>query len=208
MAATKTALKEFEIASGVKNTSWKTLNLTTASSKDNWEKAISMFDKRMMRFTEPIRILMETPDTEAAIYAGFSIIAIDCLLIETLQSFRTGRTNPLKGDKKSKETIVNFLTQRSNFKKHFDLTTAETFYNHFRCGILHQGEIKSSGLIRIDTADMVSLSEDKQSLIINRWCFHKAILEEIKEYKEELLNGNDVALREHFIKKMNDISRL
>ena len=181
--------------------------MTTASSKEDWGKAVSMFDKRMMRFTEPIRILMETPDTEAAIYSGFSIIALDCLLIETLQSFRTGRTNPLKGDGKSKDTITNFLTQRNNFAKHFNASAADIFYNHFRCGILHQGEVKSSGLIRIDTANMVLPSDDGQSLIINRWYFHEAILEEIKEYKEELMIGLDLALREHFIKKMNEISR-
>jgi hypothetical protein len=167
---------EFEIATGVTNADWIRLNLTLTSPKEDWEQATLMFQKRVDRFLEPVRTLMENSDSAAFIHAGFAIMALDCLLVETLQSFRTGRPNPERTpDRLSTQAFVDFLTQRTSFKAHFDETRARLFYDHFRCGILHQGEVKSSGLIRIDTPNMVSPSHDNQSLVINRWKFHTAL---------------------------------
>src|SRR6266511_5573892 len=89
---------EFEIATGVKNTDWQKLRLTLTSSKEDWEAGVTMFEKRVRRFLEPVRVLMMASEIEVRIYAGFAIMALDCLLVETLQSFRIGRSNPLKGN--------------------------------------------------------------------------------------------------------------
>lgn len=199
----------FEIAPGVLNTDWQALKLTADSSIVNWKKAVEMFRKRVGRFTEPVQALMESTDTNVIVFSGFAIMALDCLLIETLQSFRTGRPNPVRSfDRLSTKMIVDFLSQRTSFKAFFDPTKAALFCDHFRNGILHQGEVKSSGRIRIDTPKMVLPSEDNQSFIINRWLFHNALVTEIKEYINELVDGKDIELRKSFIKKMNEICRI
>jgi hypothetical protein len=197
------------MAPGVKNTDWQELKLSTSSPGNDWNKAMEMFRKRVGRFLEPVKALMDSSDANVILFSGFAIMALDCLLIETLQSFRTGRPNPVKSfDRLSKKMIVDFLTQRASFKTYFDKLKAELFCDHFRNGILHQGEVKSSGRIRIDSPEMVMPSEDSQSLIVNRWEFHKALIKEIENYITELIEGKDVELRENFIKKMNEICRI
>lgn len=200
----------FEIAPGIRNTDWQKLHLLSESDKQTWNTATEMFRKRIGRFTEPVKALTNSNDTNTLLYSGFAIIALDCLLIETLQSFRKGRLNPVKNsDRQSTQMIVDFLTQRPLFKTYFDdETKARIFCDHFRNGILHQGEVKSSGRIRIDTRAMIMPSEDRQSFIVNRLLFHEALLQEIENYIKELVDGNDVELRKNFIKKMNAICRL
>jgi hypothetical protein len=104
--------------------------------------------------------------------------------------------------------IVDFLTQRAQFNIYFDdETKARLFCDHFRNGILHQGEVKSSGRIRIDSPKMIMPSGDNQSFVVNRWKFHNALVKEVESYEEELVDGKDVDLRKNFIKKMNEICR-
>jgi hypothetical protein len=66
---------------------------------------------------------------------GFAILAIDCLLIETLAAFVEGLETT---DGKSKATFCTFLTTRPKFKATFTFDIAKQFYEEFRCGILHQ----------------------------------------------------------------------
>ncbi|MBV6449988.1 MAG: hypothetical protein MHPDNHAH_00706 [Anaerolineales bacterium] len=201
---------DFEIAPGIKNTDWQNLKLKPSSSKEDWDLAICMFSKRIGRFLEPVKALVKSSDLDTVLFSGFAIIALDCLLIETLQSFRVGRKNPVKhNDHQSSQMIVDFLTTRSSFKSYFDVEAkARIFCDHFRNGILHQGEVKSSGRIRIDTSDMIMPSSDNQSLIVNRQKFHDALIREVKNYAAELKDGNNLLLREKFIDKMNEICRI
>lgn len=209
MSSSRKAKNSFEIAPGISNIDWKKIDLKTDSPIDDWKSAIRIFQERINRFLEPIRVLMGNSDSKTAVYSGFATMTLDCLLIETLQSFRIGRANRLHGnDRYSTQAFIDFLTERQGFKNYFDESKSRIFYNHFRCGILHQGEIKSSGLIRIDTADMVTLSQDNQSLVINRLIFHEALLKEVELYKNELIDEKNKDLRENFIKKMNEISRI
>lgn len=207
---TITPSSDFEIAPGVKNTDWQNLRLKPSSSKADWDLAVIMFNKRIGRFLEPVKALVNSSDINTVLFSGFAIIALDCLLIETLQSFRVGRQNPVRyNDRQSSQMIVDFLTQRPSFKSYFDVEAkARVFCDHFRNGILHQGEVKSSGRIRIDTPEMIMPSSDNQSLTVNRWIFHEALIQEVKKYATELTEGNEPLLRENFIKKMNEICRI
>lgn len=199
----------FEIAPHVKNTDWQALALTPESERGSWIKATEMFRKRVGRFIEPANVLMSSADKKTILYSGFAIMALDCLLIETLQSFKTGRPNPVRAnDRQSTKMIVDFLTQRTLFASSFDEARARVFYDHFRNGILHQGEVKSSGRIRIDTPEMVIPSDDGQSLIVNRRRFHDALVKTVEDYINDLINGTDIELCINFIKKMNEICRL
>lgn len=154
---------------------------------------------------------------EIRLYSGFAIIVLDCLLIETLQSFREGRPNPEKmerNSKKKKQTstvdmFINFL-KRPRFQEYFDDEKTKIFYNHFRNGLLHQGEVKSSGRIKKGSKSlpMIEISQDKKSLIVYRDIFHEALEAEIEDYIQELIEGKDAQLRENFIKKMNEICRV
>jgi len=69
---------------------------------------------------------------------GFSILAIGCLMVEALESFRNGwkKTSGCPGG--GAAVFSRFFQAHDEFK---DLRpVAQEFYEHVRCGILHQAE--------------------------------------------------------------------
>lgn len=123
------SLDEIELAKGV--TIAKYRELVVGRKKDG----IADFIKQ--RFSE--RYI--TP-LEAEKKNGFCIMAVCCLMIETLESFYQGWPNT---NGKSKSAFCFFFdrnVQFSAFHGH-----AQNFYVHVRCGILHQGETTEGWLI-------------------------------------------------------------
>ena len=179
---------------------WKARDFST---EEEWQKAIDIFEDRIRsRFLRVIELI------ERYTYSGFAILALDCLLIETLQQFRKGvsKTPP----RKSKEYFVQFLTKTS-FAKFFNSALAEMFYDQIRCGILHQAEIKDSSrvLIRHQTP-LVRFADDKKGLVINRKLFHRQLVKEFENYVAQLRKNSppDEKLRHKFKKKMDCICQI
>lgn len=176
---------------------WKAL---TFSTEKDWQKAIDIFEDRYnARFMKVIRFV------EGYEYSGFAVLALDCLLIETLQQFREGvsETPP----RKSENYFVRFLTETS-FGRFFDRRLATMFYKQIRCGILHQAEIKDSSRVLIrSTVLLVGLAKDRNGLIINRILFHRQLVKEYKNYVSQLRKNNppNSKLRSNFKTKMDRI---
>jgi len=193
------------IAPGITNEKYKKLNLDNNNSPD-WESAIEIFKLRISsRYLEPVDLLIKCDENRSPIDRryGFSILAIDCLLIETLQSFIEGLTNT-KG--KSSKMFINFLTQRQSFKQHFNKEEAKKFYKEIRCGILHQAEIMGDNLLwSIGSLKGENLDGTPY---INRTKFHNLIKKEIDLYCNELKNQDNLILRKNFRKKMDFIARI
>ncbi len=175
---------------------WKTIDFNT---EEGWQKAITMLNDRIRgRFFDPIRLV------ENEYGAGFAILALHSLLIETLQQFREGTVDtPWK---KCEEYFVKFLTETS-FSKFFDRKLAEEFYDLIRCGILHQGEVKGSSLVRCDVP-LVRRTKDKKGLEINRRLLNTKLESVFDEYLAQLRNPANGELRDRFRKKMNHICRV
>lgn len=108
-------------------------------------------DMISLRFTE--RYL--DPALDNSKRHGFSILAIGCLMVEALESFRNGwkKTSGCPGG--GAAVFRGFFQIHKEFK---DLeSVADNFYEHVRCGILHQAE--TSGGWRIDrSSPLFSLS--------------------------------------------------
>ena len=78
--------------------------------------------------------------------AGFAVMALDSLLIETLQQFREGMDETPRG--KSGQFFQRLLTETAfGENKGFDKKKAHLFYQSIRNGILHMAEIKGSSRI-------------------------------------------------------------
>jgi len=168
-------------------------------AEDAWPQAVDIFEDRIQgRFLKFISLI------EKDTFAGFVVMALDCLLIETLQQFREGVAETPKG--KSKDYFVAFLTETS-FKKWFTKDKAEKFYKQIRCGILHRAETKKSSLIRTDTP-LVEYTENKVGLVINRRLFHQQLEQEFKTYISKLRDPSQQELRDKFKKKMDYICRV
>lgn len=188
---------------------WKSLHLSIESEGSKWDKALDIFRDRFWgRFFKPVSLI------RGCEFAGFAVMALDCLLIETLQQFRHGckespkgyyQEGTLKGRSRAKEFYASFFVDFcfDCFDKH----KAETFYDEIRCGILHQAETKGNSLIR-KVGELVAVTDDGKSLNINREAFHKKLLDVFEDYAKKLGDPSNVELRKNFIKKMNSICRL
>lgn len=113
------------------------LNLNISSNSNDWNSGIKIFENRIKgRFTDLIEELLEKSKWSEEQFQGFSfsIMALNCLLIETLKQFYDGidETRP----RMNKEAFKTFLLS-SQFFPEFKSTTAGDFYTDIRCGILH-----------------------------------------------------------------------
>ena len=199
---------------------WKVL---TFASEHDWDVAVAIFEDRIKyRYLDAIEVLQK--DDTAHYWEhkqrrfGFAMLALDCLLIETLAQFYSG----LKSSDEARETLrlnntefyVKFLIEKSFIlKSAFDKPAALAFYRTIRCGILHQAETKEDSLIRFlndenNSDKLFKLSDDKKSLKIYWSNFHQIVKSEFETYCAHLRrNDGPDDLRGNFKKKMDFICR-
>lgn len=177
---------------------WKKL---TFSKEDDWQRAIDIFEDRIRgRFLDLVEIIKKRT------YAGFAVLALDCLLMETLQQFYEGK--PCTPDRESGEYFRRFLTKTS-FENNFDNKKAKFFYKHIRNGILHQGEIKKNSRVTIkQNIPLVAYTDDKKGIIVNRNRLHQKLVKEFNSYVVKLRNPSNQEERAKFREKMDYICRV
>lgn len=210
MSVSYTPLEEdsYLISPKFKASCWKILDLSEPDSPD-WKRAVKIFYDRLNgRFLAPIKSIEEHADPRVKWFNGFSIIALDCLVIETLYQFYYGVDETDIGHNSA---FWRFFKSSPYFSQHFTREKSSKFYSHFRCGLLHQGHTKEYSTIRVNQPKMVQfvdVREPSKGLIIDREKFHKALLNEIEHYRRRLLvpqSEEDFELRECFVMKMNFI---
>jgi hypothetical protein len=150
---------------------------TTANQLREWLSShetaqIAQFLKA--RFEE--RYFNPIESMEANKKNGFLTIAICCMTVEALESFRRGWPS---SENHSKEAFRGFLTQQLRFAA-FN-AYAEGFYYKVRCGILHHGETKGGWRIRRSGPLF-----DPASLTINATRFHRQLHGVLLDYVAEL----------------------
>jgi hypothetical protein len=192
-----------QIAPGVQAAEWQALKLDDHTSPD-WATAVQILEGRIHeRYIEPIDHLIAAEETRPATERrfGFTVLAVDCLLIETLGAFFDGLEDT---EGKSKATFCKFLTTRPLFARDFTEDLAKRFYKEFRCGILHQAEI--GGESKVWSVGPL-IRDDGGKLIVNRNKLHERLKAEFQNYLAELRNPANVDLRAKFRTKMDFLSR-
>jgi hypothetical protein len=194
-----------QIAPGVDASVWHGLKLDDRASAD-WEKAVDILAARIRdRYIEPVDFLIAAEESKPASERrfGFTVLAIDCLLIETLGAFIEGLEDT---DRKSQRVFRTFLRTRKQFAAEFTTDDiADKFYKQFRCGILHQAE--SAGDSKVWSIGPL-LRVDGDAITVNRNKFHDCFKTEFQSYLAELRDSKNSTLRNNFRKKMNFISRI
>ena len=177
--------------------------------ESDWNTAVYIFEDRIYgRFLNIIETI------EKKLFSGFSVMALDCLLCETLQQLYEGRD---KSERYGK-TFISFLTT-SSFVEYFgtdnekDTSLAGVFYDQIRCGILHQAEAKKTSLIKIGVEyPLVGWIDDEHTgLTVNRKEFHRRLDEEFRTYVASLRKQPVVPTSHpwaNFKKKMDFICRI
>ncbi len=192
-----------QIAPGIEAEKWQALKLDDPASPD-WPEAVRILEARIHeRFIDPVDHLIATEQAKplAERRFGFTVLAVDCLLVETLGAFLKGLPDTIG---KSEATFCEFLTTRPLFKTEFTPDRAKRFYKEFRCGILHQAEIGGDSKVWSVGA---LLQDNGSRIIVNRNKFHDLLKAEFQGYLAELRDSAKAELRDNFRKKMNFISR-
>lgn len=102
---------------------WKGLAF---SSEADWELAVDMFKDRLKtRYLDHTNLLISRKTS------GFAVLSLDCVLVETMQQFRSGAKNtPYR---RGQKYFIDFLTGTA-FAQHFTKETAKIFYTEFAVG--------------------------------------------------------------------------
>lgn len=204
-----------------------------------WSCAIEVFERRIKeRYLSCIDALMSAdsklPAPVAAgapadcstlpndtgkqvVVPGFAILALCCLLAETMQGFRRKPPKPpaISGpctyheDGKcikpaTTDQFREFL-RRPAFRGAFDDDkVARSFVNGVRNGIFHEAETRK-WLVQRDKPQGQILAPKGDRYVLNRIEFYEALKAEFEGYLTELREGKDAALRSRFARKMTDV---
>lgn len=188
--------------------------LTVGGEPAVWKKAFDDFFRTRLelRYLTPIKVLQDNGTFSGE---GFSIVAIQCSLIEFLESSVRGLKyrwvrNPaqLANDEYSSSSQIfeDFLTTRHPFAPDFLVpagapSIAHDFYVGVRCGLLHEARTKNGWRVR--ASDPLPRTIDPANKIVFRDNFQKALLEFVDAYGVDL--EQDAAYQAAFIKKFDDL---
>ena len=203
---------DFLIAGKKRVSDWRIFEPTLVPGGDarRWEKAFKdYFHARLSsRYLKPIKTLQKN-DTMSG--EGFSIVAIQCSLIEYLESTLQGKSYvysrngvpPLGPHEYSNSGGIfeSFLIHRTPFDVEFNHPCAHDFYVSVRCGVLHEARTKNGWTIlaKNKTGNII----DAGRKIVYRDNFQSALLKFVKWYKRELPLRRD--FQEAFLRKFDSL---
>ncbi|MGH6890260.1 MAG: hypothetical protein ACREHF_13875 [Rhizomicrobium sp.] len=227
-----------QICRGFTNKQWRELReRLRQDDSDAWERAIAVFQRRITeRYINCIESLIDVdshldvevppeaswnyplPDdtNKAAVVPGFSIVALCCILADTLQSFREKAKSVQLEEAECKypdgscvrpSTTNQFKTflKRPGFRGAFDdEKVAQSFVSGIRNGIFHEAETRDWVIWRDEPVGSI-ISTREQGYVLNRSLFYEAIGQEFQRYLDDLRNPTNDKLRPRFVEKMNDL---
>jgi hypothetical protein len=185
------------ISRNYKAADWDAL---TFKSEADWQTAVEIFlDRIETRYLEHIERIIKHRTS------GFAVLTLDCALIETLEQFRQGTDNtPWKHG----ETYFISFLRTTSFKEYVSAEQARLFYTNIRCGLLHQGEAKSSSVKRNSTHPLIAFTDDRKGVIVNAKAFHAQLRRMVREYANILKRPESTRERAAFRRKMDYICKV
>ena len=175
---------------------WQRLDLSDPAANDgDWQKATDIIADRIRgRFVKWIEKLKDER------FSGFVILALHCILIESLFGFETGKASP-----GNSSVYERFLTRDAFTLGGFDKQAAESFCTCIRNGIVHDSETRKGWLIE-KTVPVGRILDGNASsgYRLNRTEFHKAIVAEFDAWLEKVRRGDNEA-RQKMRDRMKEI---
>lgn len=193
---------------------WKVLKprLSSFNDHNSWKEAYQeFFWKRISsRYLRPIKVIL---DRETYLGEGFSVMTIQCALIEFLEStyqglkyrfLKKGEHLNLYEYNTSQKLFESFLLNEEPFRNHFNQDLATEFYKNIRCGLIHEAATK--GTWKIKGKHQTKIIEKTQTeTVVYRTNFQVALKEFLNNYKAELLQSKD--RKEAFIRKIDSLCK-
>lgn len=180
-------------------------NLTPGSNPQLWKKVQrDFFASRISeRYLRPIEQIQGDGRFRGE---GFAIVALQCSLVEFLESTLQGKNYRLKkpGEHEysdSGKMFKSFLQHREPFSADFDGETSKSFYEDVRCGVLHEARTKKGWIIRAGNFSNRIIDGDNR--IVYRDAFQNALGTFFKWYALAL--PTEVKLQEAFRRKWDGL---
>jgi hypothetical protein len=174
-----------------------------------WPEAFEKyFEARLRsRYLDPIKVIQDHGDKQGE---GFAIVAIQCSMIEFLESTEQGINYRCRNPNKelyeysrSKDVFTSFLRNRQPFSGTFgDDSLAQDFYENVRCPLLHEARTRKWRIRADGPGDCIASPE---MFIVYRNNFQDALQSYISEYGNRL--PLESALQETFKRKFNDLCK-
>jgi len=131
------------------------------------------------------------------------MLTLDCLLIDTIQSFREGRIKGSEGS--TAQAFLKFFRQSPALSVEFSSRRViDDFFDAIRCGLMHDGETRKGWRVRRRHQTKV-IETVPGGFVLYRDNFHKAVEAEFQTYLENLGDQKSVTLRENFLLRMDAI---
>lgn len=188
------------------------------SSVEALEKADSRLDIALQPGASPDCSTLPTNDAGQIVVPGFAIMALCCLLIETLQSFREAPQQPgqvvgacsypsgpcIRLPSSTTDLFKRFLRLPAFNHEFDDDRIATRFVRGIRDGILHEAETRRWVIWRNEPQGQIVEPRD-DGYALNRTEFYKALKIEFENYLRELRQRQNEDRLKRFLKKMDDI---
>lgn len=192
-------------------TEWKAskADLKVGGDAAPWQRAFENFfvERLTTRYFAPIEAIRGLQNDSGE---GFSIVAIQCSLIEFLGSTLEGKSYRYNPGKKlklgefeydgGKAMFISFLTTAPPFKSVFDDALSKVFYEGVRNGLIHEARTKGGWKIK-KTRPTQGPFVDGLTKIVWRDDLQRAFDEFIEWYRAELPKNKDY--QQAFIRKFD-----
>lgn len=169
---------------------WK----TAFEEVENWDLAIDIVEDRIegrwLKWVDKIAKFQ---------FSGFAVLALDCIVLESLWGFRNGRAVPYRGE----EDVYREMLSTKQFE--WPAKQIDDFRKFVRNGLIHDAETRNHWLVEM-TVPKTSIAESNPAggYMINRSKFHKAVRDTFRDWVD-LLRSGDASLRARMRERMNDI---
>lgn len=196
----------------------------------HWHETIERFKVRVEDFyLNPIERVKDPNKLKGE---GFTILTIQCALIEMFAAFKYGKihkfnknnTDPNYTYKRADECFVPFLHTEQIFENHFYIFdngnkledqpfSAIEFYNKVRCGLMHEARTKGKWVINAKVIyqgnEMVYITQDttNNTISIDRTVLNKRLKSYFNQYLNDLAQKTDqgILLRRFFARKLDHL---
>lgn len=200
-----TQSRSLRISPNYKVEDWSRLSLDADNPKqEDWLKAVNILRDRIEgRFIIPAQTLIDVDKACDQHTFGFAILALDCLVLETIQGFIKGLPDH-RGQ--SRALFVEFLTNWQPFITSLGAGMIATekaaeFYSQCRCALHHSG---ATDKVTVGISGPM-IQFDNGQIRVNRTKFHKELKAEFNRYLDVLIDPLSIDPRKKFLLKMNPI---
>jgi hypothetical protein len=168
-------VSDFLISPKYRKSDWDKLAF---NSEEDWKAAIDIVEDRIEG-----RFIKWIDQIESSRFSGFAVVALDCLLLETIHGFQQGSS--------TMNTKAPYLAILPSTELGFDKTTAESFIENIRNGIIHDAETRGKWLIEMSRPATGVVERDSfGNHVLNRTHFHSGLKNVLNHWLQRLRSGD------------------